>query len=311
MYNLTVLHELLETGEFKVDDEGDTQFALIASFFEKDDFENGIPLIEEVLLSGRLDIRLVMYYLYSWFLKEGLVSFIEIFPIIMALLKDHWEQVCPVTKRDRHAQKSLTWLFSRQIKTFEYIDRDFKKGNFELLDQYKKDLDDEKVDEILSLSFGLNDYLMQKWEHSPLNDQLAHLRKWIQDVNQMSIPVEEKEASEKDEVVEKAPPIEETSPIPLRDLQPSDLMVLFYKKLCAFESLLNRKEYRKAAVIADDIEQAIQNFNPLLHFPSLFVRHFSLHAKYAHKLEENRDSNTSKILEKLYQADLNAFINWR
>lgn len=84
-------------------------------------------------------------------------------------------------------------------------------------------------------------------------------------------------------------------------------------KMNIFEEMVVRNDYLKAAIIARDMEHIIENFDPLKYFPNLFSNYYSLFAKHAEALSEqfeNQESHQVKALEKLYQANLQMFIDW-
>ena len=173
------------------------------------------------------------------------------------------------------------------------------------------------MEELLSLSTDLNNLLGEKWDHSPTNEKFLLLKKWIKEVGEVACKEQEggslpatTESSSNHPAEEKK---EEGEGSSLGGLA-SEAMELFLKKLAAFERLVQRSEYKKASIIADDVARTLESFNPLLYFPKLFISHFSLVAKHIEPIEMERgesESPLNRILEKLYQADLDAFIGWR
>lgn len=85
------------------------------------------------------------------------------------------------------------------------------------------------------------------------------------------------------------------------------------RKLKIFEVLIEKDDYLKAAVVANDIDHLIENFDPLSYFPKLFAKYFSTFAKHVTALTEQyekRDSLQVKALVKLYRTDLEMFLDW-
>jgi hypothetical protein len=89
-------------------------------------------------------------------------------------------------------------------------------------------------------------------------------------------------------------------------------MDILSHKLKVFERLIEKNEYAKAALVAKDINHLIENFDPLIYFPKLFSNYFSLLARHVLALSEQWEDKSLKFkyLEKLYQTDLNKFIEW-
>ena len=87
----------------------------------------------------------------------------------------------------------------------------------------------------------------------------------------------------------------------------------FSHKMTIFEEFIQQNNYLKAAIVARDIDDLLENFDPLSFFPKLFGKYFSLFAKHVAALSEQyekKDSLQIQKLEKLYQADLDMFVEW-
>jgi hypothetical protein len=85
------------------------------------------------------------------------------------------------------------------------------------------------------------------------------------------------------------------------------------RKLKIFEALIENDDYLKAAVVANDIDHLIENFDPLSYFPKLFAKYFSIFAKHVTALTEQyekKDSLQVRALVKLYRTDLKMFLDW-
>lgn len=92
----------------------------------------------------------------------------------------------------------------------------------------------------------------------------------------------------------------------------SPAFVDLVRKLEAFEALVARGKYQKAALVADDLTEAISRFDPRTYFPDLF-------APFGKSLAENidvlgahweeRESLGWKALEQFYRVDLKRFVD--
>lgn len=85
------------------------------------------------------------------------------------------------------------------------------------------------------------------------------------------------------------------------------------RKLKIFEALIEKNDYLKAAIVANDIDHLVENFDPLNYFPKLFAKYFSMFAKHVTALTEqyeNKKSLQIKALERLYRTDLEMFLDW-
>jgi hypothetical protein len=83
------------------------------------------------------------------------------------------------------------------------------------------------------------------------------------------------------------------------------------EKLRAFETLIGRNECGKAAIVAQDIQQIIANFDPRLYFPELFAGFFEGMASRAEELAAfgaQLEAPSWNALAQLYKVDLEAFL---
>jgi hypothetical protein len=83
------------------------------------------------------------------------------------------------------------------------------------------------------------------------------------------------------------------------------------EKLRAFETLIARNECGKAAIVAQDIQQTIANFDPRLFFPELFAGFFEGLASRADELAAfgaQLEAPSWSALTQLYRVDLEAFL---
>ena len=84
------------------------------------------------------------------------------------------------------------------------------------------------------------------------------------------------------------------------------------RKLQAFETLVAKQKFQRAALVADDVTGIVSNFDPRTYFPELF-------SQFGKDLAENidvlathweaRDSLSWKALEQYYRVDLARFVD--
>jgi hypothetical protein len=83
-------------------------------------------------------------------------------------------------------------------------------------------------------------------------------------------------------------------------------------KLRAFEVLLARGKLDRAAVVARDIQDALERFDPLVYLPSLLARYTRLLAACLPELESHWDEADSarwRVLVQFYRTDLAGFVD--
>lgn len=107
-------------------------------------------------------------------------------------------------------------------------------------------------------------------------------------------------------LIEKETPLQEI-------LASSEPMILLFKKIQVFVALIEKQDFEKAAIVSDDIQTTIKNFDPSLFFPKLFSHYFALTAAHSDVLSNALNNKTSlkwEALNRLYQTDVEEFIQW-
>ncbi len=82
-------------------------------------------------------------------------------------------------------------------------------------------------------------------------------------------------------------------------------------KLLGFQVLVRRGELAKAAIIARDVQQIIEGFDPVEFLPSLFAGYFRTMSQHLDELLPHLaepDGTPWQVLSRFYQADLDGFL---
>jgi hypothetical protein len=80
----------------------------------------------------------------------------------------------------------------------------------------------------------------------------------------------------------------------------------------AFERLIEKEEFNKAAIVADDINDVIANFDPRIYFPKIFSRYsllLALNIANISGFEEYKGSVVWQTMQDLYKVDLESFVS--
>jgi len=305
-----MLRELLENATTVEDEVFDVRFEEVVTLIDQEKFEEANSLISEIFQEGVLDIRLVMYKLFSQFISEGICSLKEIFPTIVAIMDDYWDKISPVQTRERYLTHSLNWFFSsisKKIKRSEKLYKDKKPDDF-----WKKSLHGltaDGIDELISICKSL----AEKIDDPSLTQFILFIPKWLEGIRTVISPVKKAEPKV---IVSPASPEKkiEVKEISLSEtLNASEPMNQLVKKLKGFQQLIEEKHFEKAALVADDIATILKNFDPAVYFPKLFTSYFALTAAHMDRLAEqweNKGSLKWEALNRLYQSDLEEFIKW-
>jgi len=208
----------------------------------------------------------------------------------------------------------LNWLFRQLLKKFQY-----EEGkDSEVYQQWVAEVSSEKVQEALDASEGLRKALGMALEDmaSPLLDGLSKVVDWLKSFQK--VVYREPEVEEGPEAEEEAEAKQMVAPTSLAFgdegviAEGSYHLQLLLRKMKAFELLVEKEEFNKAAIVADDINEIIANFDPRIYFPKIFSRYSLLRAlKIADisAFEEYKGSVEWLTMQDLYKVDLDSFVS--
>ena len=85
---------------------------------------------------------------------------------------------------------------------------------------------------------------------------------------------------------------------------------LLLKKLAAFERLLEEGKFPKAALMAEDINQTVSNFDPKLYFPKVFETFIRLQALNYEELSSayQQDERHWQMMQDWLKVDIDSFV---
>lgn len=95
-------------------------------------------------------------------------------------------------------------------------------------------------------------------------------------------------------------------------VEESTALTSLREKLAAFQQLSARGDLARAAIIARDVQQLIEDFDPVVYFPALFADYFRAMSRNLEALRphlEQGDTSMWNVLSRFYQADLDGFVN--
>lgn len=301
----------------------DPRFTDIATLVQEGKYEEASAQSEEILAEEIYDIRIMGYFIYGHFLEQGLGAMEEIFQALADTLGDNLEAVGPLKNREKHIQTILNWLMKQLIKKLQYEEE--KKAD--LWDRWLSDVSSEQAQAALDAAQGLGRELSSVLDEdaAPVLDGLTKVNEWLTnfqrlvytepDVEPEPDPepdVEEEESV--DEIVqeERAPRVaaDAGDSVSIEGSYPLQLLV---KKIQAFDCLIREEKISRAALVADDINHIIENFDPRVYFPSLFSRftlQYATHINGLSAFDEYKASVEWQALQELYKVDLDSFVHF-
>ena len=305
--------EIIETSSF---DSTDPRLDEISTLAQAGEYTEAALLSEIILTSGIYDVRLICYFLYGYWLERGLVNFIEVVDCLNNIIVKNWNALGPINKREKVFEKSLEWLFKQLLKKIQY-----EEGkNTALWQEWKIDINADQIDQILQLGAVLRLSLAHQLEDnaSTLVDLWSKIEQWLRVFQQLECHSSEPEPEmlaplSFDEIV----PVEiiNTSTRTLRNtrlaIESSYHMDILLKKLVAFERLIEEEKFTKAALIAEDINQTVSNFDPKIYFPNIFETFVRLQALNFEELAAyayQRDEQYWQMMQDWLKVDIDSFI---
>lgn len=314
MIDAAKLYSLLEKATTVEEESYDIRFEEVVSLVDEERLSEASTLIVSILKEGNVDLRLVMYLFYAQFINQGIGSLKMILPAIQTTLNEHWEKISPVNMRDKYLLSSLIWFLSaigKKIKRSEKLYKSKKTDDF--WNKSVHALNAKMIDELIVHTREFATFVIKKTEAPSINQYILFISKWLENlkgvVEHDTAPPQE-EALSSEEVLEESVSV---APSLQRGLDVSEPMTLLLKKIQAFELLVEKEDFVKAALVADDISATLKNFDPALFFPKLFSKYFALFATHIDTLAQEWEAKNSlkwEALQRLYQTDLSEFIEW-
>jgi hypothetical protein len=314
--NVDILNTTLEVSENPGLDMIDPRFMDITTLVENGEYEEAATQAEGILAEGAYDIRITGYFLYGVFLEQGLGGLTAILQCLTKLFTENWDAVGPIKNREKHAQTSLNWFLRQLIKKLQY-----EEGkDSDVYQQWVAEISSDEVQETLDASEELQGAFGTALEDQaePLLDGLSKVNEWLSTFQRLVYREPEPEQEEEVESAEVGP-AEMVAPVgaPIADVavsaEGSYHLQLLLNKISAFEQLVGKEDFLKAAIVADDINQIIANFDPRIYLPKMFSRYsllLTLNIADISGYDEYKETLVWKTIQDLYNVDLESFVSF-
>jgi hypothetical protein len=327
--NIELLQGTLEVSENPGLETIDPRFSDIATLVMEGNYEEAAAQSDAILKERIYDIRIIGYFLYGHFIEQGVGSMADIYLCLANLLRDNMEAIGPVRNREKHIQTILNWMMKQLIKKLQY--EEGKNSN--LYEGWMSEVSSDQVQEALDAGDELRRTLGPVLEDAagPVLDGMMKVNDWLTAFQRLVYrepelePGEEREdwgEEEPEEKIEKerqeAGRKEAYVSISRLDedaisVEGSFHLKILIRKLEAFDSLISAEKYSSAALIADDINSIIADFDPKVYFPKLFTRfslQFAANINELVAFEEHKNSVEWQAMQELYKVDLESFVNF-
>ncbi len=335
--NIELLQGALEISEKPGLETIDPRFTDIATLVQGGNYVEAAAKSEAILAEKNYDVRIIGYFLYGHFIEQGLPAFADVYLCLTDLLQDNIDAVGPVKNREKHVQTILNWLMKQIIKTLQYEE----EKNSVSYRKWISGVSSDQVQETLDASNKLRRVLVPVLEDAagPVLEGMMKINDWLISFQRLVYkepqpepePEPEPEEEKEPEIEEEAEAEEEIEQEPRQEgrkrsyqhsreaeeemagVEGSYHLKILMKKLEAFDHLISVQKYASAAIIADDINAIIANFDPRIYFPNLFIRFALKSAANINNLTayaEYKESPAWQALQELYKVDLESFVDF-
>jgi hypothetical protein len=314
--NIELLHGTLSVSPNPGLETFDPRLSDIASLVQEGNYEEAASQAELVITDDIFDIRIIGYFLYGYFLEQGIEGMPAIYQCLSGLLGGQLEALGPSKNREKHIQTALNWLTKQLLKKMKY-EEDKNSSSYEAwISTVSSDRVQEALDagEKLGLSLGL----VLEDDAGSVLEGLKKVNEWLAAFQKLVYRAPDDELENRDvDGEDQTRGDSGQSPTAFMGLgaglEGSFHLELLLKKLAAFDHLVSAEKFSSAALVADDINSQLANFDPKLYFPKLFSRFSQLFAAHINELtafEEHRNSVEWQALQELYKVDLESFVNF-
>ncbi|MFZ5893382.1 MAG: type VI secretion system protein IglI family protein [Myxococcota bacterium] len=281
---------------------------------EKEDYSLAAQLSAELSRDGVHDIRPISYWLFQTFRDDGFDGIAKSLEVLENLLGASLPALGPERRKDEYVARRLVWLFDKITTAIEYHEK-YATAQW---DSMRRSLDAPTLARIAAAGERLGPALASRSDASrALSQLLGRARSYRIELPKGAEPAPESPSSASTSHASASLPPQPSTTTPDRvglmrmELAVAPPFVVLCQRLKAFESLIERQDLRKAAVVAADIAETLEHFDPLAHFPELFARHAALLCKFAARLSEfeaERQSPTWLALVRHARVDLDGFV---
>jgi hypothetical protein len=322
--DLSLLQKSLPASEKPGLDTLDPRFQNIATLVEGSDFIGAAAEVENLIREDIYDIRTLGYYLYAVFFQNGVAGLGDIFGVWAQLFGENWGALGPAKKKEQHAQNALSWFYTRLQKRLEF-EQEQKTAEFE---RWKETVDHEAAQAIIDRHAEMRKALAQVIPEPKAGEMIKKVDDWLKAFQKLVYveppppepePAAEAPAATPEEPAPAArpgqPAAAATAGVAAATDRPiaegSHHLQVLIDKLRAFETLIEKQDFQKAAVVANDVAGIVGAFDPRVYFPKLFSRYYALLSRNVEQIEPlwaNKETTGWQMLEQFYRVDLGGFV---
>ncbi len=295
-------------------------YEAIVSLWEKSAFDKAANAAASLWNEGIHDIRLAVYCLHGHFVETGPAGVPALLDALEALLKVRGDSIGPLSMRTQHFDKRLEWLFRVMAENLR------ARGTPATLEGRWNEAFTEPLKQAC---LARTDDLLSLFSERNLTGATSSLVVFVHELRALPTSDNEDPRTGRDQPPDfqtastprNAPlePLDRGELTPIEALSPEERSVSLdvsphFVALCAklrvFQALATKGSYKRAAIVADDVNKLLESFDPVLYFPALFRSYFRALSGHVSELApywEEREGLEWSLLSQLYRTDLDGF----
>jgi hypothetical protein len=300
-------------------DTHDEGFQAAAAAAQKEQYTEAADKVEALLDSHLYDVRLLGYPFLAAVLEDGLARLPEVLETLAECFHLNWKALPEGDTQAKLLDKGLTWFFRTLTDRLGF----HQARQDEAWQGWLKDFPEARAAESLQRARALQPLLAAPM-YRDSSGMVVKLTLWLQDLQGKLAQARPPPEPARSTPTPGAPPAAPAAPASpaaspstfLRlgqevRLHGSAHFVELCNKLQAFELLVQREDFEKAALVSDDILALLEGFDPRRYFPQLFASFGALLNRHVQELQphwERKESVEWKTLTQFYQVDLEGFV---
>lgn len=294
-------------------------FNSMASHWQQGNYLQILEQADNLPLYCLCDIRICVYCLYSFWVSEKNHSFARVIIILTNILK-HVQQPWLLTndhkqlKNSKILMNSIGLFLRKSLVNITAASNhyDYSKEDIEhtcqALDDFKEVAGAGKCDVGQENDNSLRELMKHFYAIKDDNDKNIIEVESVQVIDVLEKPQREMKTETETEIEKKS---SNEALIDPALTNPSYALQLLLRRMLVLQTLIEKQENLKAAIVLADIQSELDNFNPLIYFPEYFANFAGLRARHGGKLEPYFSQHKSyqwQVLNEYYRADMSAFV---
>lgn len=295
----------------------DDRLEKINGLMSKGAYLDAARAAEACLRQDLYDVRLVGPYLLGLFIEGGLEAMPAVFQGLSRTLMINWQFFGPRERKDVFADGGLRSMLKVLNKHLEHHER-LKDETWQ---RWIAPTNREPLEQALTLSEEIFSAFGMVMPRNGCEAPFRRLTQWLEnhlrslpapasleepEPEPEAEPEEESEAPSRSTASVRSAPSTDGPTMPV-----SPALAQLMHKLAAFDTLVARQDFQRASVVAADVLNVVEHFDPRVYLPALFSRFFaglSMNAEQVEPMLHSTETLSFRALDQLYRVDLEAFL---